>query len=342
MEWLAQEFQKRTGVRCEFFVGDEELWLDEERTTALFRICQEALTNVTRYAQATEVRISVESEDGHVSLRVSDNGRGISEAESRATDSFGCSGCANGRVCSAAHSRFRETPAKARRSWSKFPRRNPTWRSRSMLHILITDDHAVLRRGLMQILEDGFGKVRFGEASNASETLAQLGKNRWDMAVLDITMPGRSGLDVLKEIKALRPELPVLILSVHSEDQFAVRVLKAGAAGFLNKDFAPEELVKAVRRVLAGGRYVSTSLAEKLAFSLDKKGGGQFPHQELSDREFQVLRMIASGKTVSEIGEELGLSVKTISTYRTRILDKMGLHTNAEITRYAFEHKLVE
>jgi two-component system, NarL family, invasion response regulator UvrY len=209
------------------------------------------------------------------------------------------------------------------------------------MKILITDDHAVLRRGLRQIIEDGFGKVQFGEAANASEAIAQVAKEAWDLVVLDITMPGRTGLEALKEIKTLRPNLRVLVLSVHSEDQFAVRVLKAGASGFLNKDSAPEELVKALRKVLAGGRYVSNSLAEKLAGTLDKKGG-EFPHQQLSDREFQVLRMIGSGKTVSEIAEELSLSVKTVSTYRARILEKMNLSTNAELTRYSFAHKLVE
>ena len=209
------------------------------------------------------------------------------------------------------------------------------------MKVLITDDHAVLRRGLKQILEDGFGKIQFGEAANTSEAIAQVAKENWDLVVLDITMPGRSGLDALKEIKALKPTTRVLVLSVHSEDQFAVRVLKAGASGFLNKDSAPEELVKAVRKVLAGGRYVSASLAEKLAFTLDHPSD-QLPHQTLSDREFQVLRMIGSGKTVSEIAEELSLSVKTVSTYRARILEKMKLNTNAELTRYAFENKLVE
>jgi len=209
------------------------------------------------------------------------------------------------------------------------------------MKVLITDDHAVLRRGLKQILEDGFGKIQFGDAANAGEAIAQVAREHWDLVVLDITMPGRSGLDALKEIKTLKPNMRVIVLSVHSEDQFAVRVLKAGASGFLNKDSAPEELVKAVRKVLAGGRYVSASLAEKLAMKLDKPGD-QLPHQTLSDREFQVLRMIGSGKTVSEIAQDLSLSVKTVSTYRSRILEKMNLNTNAELTRYSFEHKLVE
>jgi DNA-binding NarL/FixJ family response regulator len=209
------------------------------------------------------------------------------------------------------------------------------------MKILITDDHAVLRRGLMEILEDGFGKVQFGEASNVSEAMTQVTTSTWDLIVLDITMPGRSGLDALKEIKALLPDARILVLSVHSEDQFATRVLKAGAAGFLNKDSAPEELVKAARKVISGGRYVSSTLAEQLASSLERKHT-DFPHQQLSDREFQVLLLIGSGKTVSEIAVELSLSVKTVSTYRARILDKMNLNTNAEMTRYCFENKLVE
>ncbi len=209
------------------------------------------------------------------------------------------------------------------------------------MKILITDDHAVLRRGLKQILEDGFGPVQFGEASNASEAIEAVARENWDVVMLDITMPGRTGLEALKEIKAIKPQQRVIVLSVHSEDQFAVRVLKAGASGFLNKDSAPEELVKAVRKVTAGGRYVSSSLAEKLVMNLDHPTDRP-AHQALSDREFQVLRMIGSGKTVSEIAVELSLSVKTVSTYRTRILEKMELNTNAEITRYAFENKLVE
>ena len=210
------------------------------------------------------------------------------------------------------------------------------------MKILITDDHAVLRRGLKQILEDGFGKIQFGEAANASEAIAAVAGEFWDLVVLDITMPGRTGLEALKEIRALKPTQRVLVLSVHSEDQFAVRVLKAGASGFLNKDSAPEELVKAVRKVTAGGRYVSASLAEKLAGTLDQPASDRPAHQALSDREFQVLRMIGSGRTVSEIGVELSLSVKTVSTYRARILEKMQLNTNAELTRYCFENKLVE
>src|SRR5881275_778044 len=208
------------------------------------------------------------------------------------------------------------------------------------MKILITDDHAVVRSGLKQILLEAFPKAEFGEAGSAQEALDRVWKETWDVVVLDITMPGRSGLEVLREIKKSRPKIPVLVLSMHPENQFAVRVLKRGASGYMTKESAPQELVGAIKKVLAGGRYVSTSLAEKLATYLSSDS--QKPAQELlSDREFQVLRLIASGKIVSEIARELSLSVKTISTYRTRVLEKMGLRNNAELMHYAMQHQLV-
>ncbi len=203
------------------------------------------------------------------------------------------------------------------------------------------DDHAVVRRGLRQILADEFRRADFGEARNAQEALARVWKEKWDVVVLDITMPGRSGLEVLREIKNAKAKVPVLVLSMHPEDQFAMRVLKAGASGYMNKESAPEELVRAVQKLLAGGRYVSPSLAEKMALYLTEDIKGT-PHERLSNREFQVMRLIASGKTVREIAEENFLSVKTVRTYRQRILEKMGLKRNAELIRYALEHKLVK
>lgn len=210
-----------------------------------------------------------------------------------------------------------------------------------MIRVLITDDHALIRRGLKQVLQEGLGAVMVGEAEDARQALEQVMTNKWDVVVMDITMPGRSGLDVLRDIKLAYPQLPVLILSMHPEEQFAVRVLKAGAAGFIPKETAPEELIKAIRKVLAGGRYVTAALAEKLAFDLATHSDKP-PHESLSDREFQVLRMIASGKTVGQIGEELSLSVKTVSTYRARILEKMRMENNATLTHYAIKHGLVD
>lgn len=209
-----------------------------------------------------------------------------------------------------------------------------------MIRVLIVDDHAILRRGLRALLSDEFHGAAFGEASNAEEAVKQLGKKIWDVALLDITLPGKSGLDLLKELKAARPKLPVLVLSVHPEDQFAVRVLKAGAEGYMTKESAPEELVSAIRKILAGGRYVSPTLAEKLALSV-KKDFTRTPHETLSDREYEIMCRIASGRTVTEIAGELSLSVKTISTYRARILEKLGVKNSAEITRYAIGNGLV-
>jgi DNA-binding NarL/FixJ family response regulator len=208
------------------------------------------------------------------------------------------------------------------------------------MKILITDDHAVVRQGLKQILLEEFTRAEFGEATNAQEAIERVWKENWDVVVLDITMPGRSGLEVLKEIKKSRPKLPVLVLSMHPEDQFAVRILKIGASGYMTKESAPNELVGAVRKVMAGGRYVSPSLAEKMASYLAVDVHTP-PHERLSDREFLVLRLIASGKTPTVIAKELALSVKTISTYRMRILEKMNMSNNAELTHYAIQNQLV-
>lgn len=210
-----------------------------------------------------------------------------------------------------------------------------------MIRVLIADDHAVVRRGVRQILEEVSDIQVVGEAASAGELWPKVREGRFDAVVLDLNLPGRSGLELLGDIKRERPEVPVLILTVHSEDQYAVRALKAGASGFLTKESAPEKLVDAVRRIAEGRRFITPEVAEKLASSLAHDEKGQ-PHEALSDREFQILKMIASGKTVSQIGRELALSVKTISTHRTRILKKMGLKTNSELTHYAIRNGLVE
>jgi len=210
-----------------------------------------------------------------------------------------------------------------------------------VIGVLIADDHAILRRGLKEILEDDLQDAIYGEAGNAQQVLAEVQRYEWDLVILDITMPGRSGLDLLHDLKQLRPNLPVLVLSMHPEDQYAKRVLKAGAAGYMNKETAPEELVKAVGKVLSGGRYVSAALAEKLASDLSADTE-RLSHERLSNREFEVLRMIASGKTISQIAEELHLSVTTVSTHRARILEKMGMANNAELMRYAMRNALID
>jgi len=210
-----------------------------------------------------------------------------------------------------------------------------------VIKVLIADDHAVVRQGLKQILADTAEMVVAGEAVNGEEVLNKIRGETWDVLVLDMSMPGRGGYDVLKDLKLIQPKLPVLILSIHSEEQYAVRLLQAGASGYLTKESAPEELVQAIHKVVNGGRYISPALAEKLAFQLGHESEKPL-HETLSDREFQVLRLIAGGKTATGIAEDLALSVKTVSTYRTRILQKMNLKTNAELIRYAIENRLVE
>jgi two-component system, NarL family, invasion response regulator UvrY len=212
-----------------------------------------------------------------------------------------------------------------------------------MIRILIADDHAIVHRGLKQIVADEPDMVVAGEATTGHEALMLIRQQPWDVVVLDLSMPGRGGLDVLKELSQERRRVPVLVLSMHPEEQFAVRALRLGAAGYLTKESAPEELVKAIRKAVAGGRYVSAALAEKLAGHLGgERGDERPPHEMLSDREYLVLRLIASGKSVSTIADELALSVKTVSTYRTRILEKMRMQNNAELTHYAISNRLVE
>jgi two-component system invasion response regulator UvrY len=209
-----------------------------------------------------------------------------------------------------------------------------------MIKILVADDHAVVRNGLKQIVGDTSDMVIAAEASNGQEVLNKALKDDYDIVLLDITMPDINGLDILKEIKSQRPELPVLILSMHPEEQYAVRALKAGAAGYLTKESAPEELIRAMRKVSSGGKYVTLSLAEKLASVLETSAEKPL-YQILSDREYQVLCMIATGKSVKQIANELLLSAKTISTYRSRLLRKMNMNNNIELTRYAIQNRLV-
>ena len=210
-----------------------------------------------------------------------------------------------------------------------------------MIRILIADDHAIVRKGLVQILAESPGPITVDEADSGEEALDKAWHNDYDLVLLDISMPGRGGLDALKELKRHRPQLPVLVLSMQPEEQYAVRVLRAGASGYLAKAGAPDELVDAIHKVLAGGKYISNALAEQIAFGLIDEGEKPL-HETLSNREYQILTLIASGKPASVIAGELALSVKTVSTYRARILKKMKMKNNAELTHYAIANKLVD
>jgi len=210
-----------------------------------------------------------------------------------------------------------------------------------MIKVFITDDHSLIREGFKKMLKDEKDISIAGEAANAKVTMNFVLNNPLDILILDLNLPDKSGLDLLKELKALKPDLKILILSMHPEDRFAMRVLRAGASGYITKESAGEELVKAIRKVYNGGKYVSESLAEILAFEI--QGGTEKPiHEILSDREFQVLQMIASGKTLAEISDTLSLAVTTVSTYRARILAKLNLHSNADLIYYAITNKLLD
>jgi len=209
-----------------------------------------------------------------------------------------------------------------------------------MYRVLIADDHTVVRRGLKQILLEGFPNAEVEEVADAEELIKKIIQSEWDLVISDLSMPGRSGLEALQQIKQLRPQIPVLILSIHPEEQYAIRVLRAGASGYLSKDMAPDELVIAVKKVMLGKKYITDTIAEKLAAVLDQDMS-RLPHELLSDREFNVLKLLASGKSVSEIAESMFLSITTVSTYRTRMLTKMAMKTNADLTLYAIENKLI-
>jgi DNA-binding NarL/FixJ family response regulator len=210
-----------------------------------------------------------------------------------------------------------------------------------MIRILIVDDHEVVRAGVKKIFDEQPMTARFGEAGTINEAMRLVREDEWDVTILDLSLGDRSGLEALKELKQIRPKLPVLILSMHSEEQYARRAFKAGAAGFITKDTPRAELVSAVHKVVQGGRYVTPALAEKLVVDLER-GSDRPPQEALSDREYEVMRLIASGKTVREIAALLSLSDRTISTYRTRMLRKMGMKTNAELTHFAIQNKLVD
>jgi two-component system, NarL family, invasion response regulator UvrY len=209
-----------------------------------------------------------------------------------------------------------------------------------MIRILIVDDHVMFREGLKQILAKHSDMHVVDEAGSGQTAMEKVLQHKLDVVLLDISLPGRNGPELLSEIKKRKPEIGVLVLSMHPEDQYAVRMMKAGALGYLTKESAPEELISAIRKISTGGRYISSKLAEEMAVALDTNSP-KLPHQTLSNREFQVMRMLASGKSLKEIADEMNISEKTVTTYRARILEKMNLHNNVELTLYAIEHRLL-
>ena len=209
------------------------------------------------------------------------------------------------------------------------------------MKILIADDHAIVRKGLKQLLLEEYPAAKIEEVADGGSLVPKVSNEEWDVVICDLDMPGRGGLDVMRQIKQIAPKLPVLIVSIYPEDQYAIRVLKAGAAGYVSKDAATEELAKAVRQIMLGRKYISPLVAEIIADDMGYYGSDKAPHELLSDREFEVFKLIATGKSVSEIAEKSSLSSSTVSTHRARILMKMKMKTNAELTRYALDNKLI-
>ena len=209
-----------------------------------------------------------------------------------------------------------------------------------MIRILIADDHAIVRKGLKQLLLEQYPTAQIGETSDAEDLISKVMKQDWDVVICDMSMPGRSGLEALQQIREIAPKLPVLIMSMYPEDQYAIRVLKAGGSGYLGKETIHDDLVKAIEMVMIGRKFITPSIAEKLADALDTDINRP-PHQDLSNREFDVFKLLATGKSISEIASQLTLSTTTVSTYRARVLTKMNMRTNAELTRYALENNLV-
>ncbi|MGA2869285.1 MAG: response regulator [Verrucomicrobiota bacterium] len=360
IEWQANEFQLRTGIVCHIPQKVHSLNLNEQQATAVFRIFQEILTNVARHARASEVQIELKFAGQNLILKVQDNGEGISDTRINGGTSLGILGMRERMTLLGGELLIQGIPEKGTTVTLSVPlnrigsgsadkrvamangekrgdRLSPT--TDNPLRILVVDDHAVFRQGLKQLLAENFPDASFGEAGNAHQALELLDNATWDVLLLDLSMPGRGGLDVLEQAKNIQPRTKILVLTMHPADQYAVRVLKAGASGYLTKESVTEEVVTAIKKVLAGGKYVTAALAEKLLLNLND-GGGK-PHEQLSDREYQVLVTLAMGKSVKEIGAELSLSAKTISTYRARILQKLQFKTNADIVSYAMREQLI-
>ncbi|MEA2064457.1 MAG: hybrid sensor histidine kinase/response regulator transcription factor, partial [Gemmatimonadota bacterium] len=337
IEWQLEEFEKRTGIKCECNLNIKDTVLDNDLSRAIFRIFQETLTNIARHANATSVSVNIEMINGKLELTIQDNGRGITKKQISNPRSFGLVGMRERLYPWGGGFEISGVPRKGTKV--KVSIRLENIMEGSRIKILIVDDYPVFRKGLIEILSGVKEFAGIDEASNGQEVLDRVWKNNYDVIVLDLSMPGISGLDVLKQLRSEKCPIPVLVLSRYPEEQYAVRVLKAGADGYLTKESAPEELVNAIKKVALGGQYISPSLAEKLAVHL-KTDSDEKPHERLSDREFQVMQLIASGKTVGEIADEMALSIKTISTYRTHILEKMNMNNNAQIMYYALKEKL--
>jgi PAS domain S-box-containing protein len=341
IEWQLQEIQQRTDLTYTLQKPVEELTLDQARATAVFRIFQEAVTNIVRHAEASHISVRLVQHANAVLLEVTDDGRGISRRQITDRNALGILGMRERARLWGGYVTINSAPDAGTTVTIWIPRETaPLEVGTGITRVLVADDHATVREGIRRFLADTPDLMVAQEACAASEIFKAVAAGDCDVVLLDISLPGRDGLDVLKELKQRYPTLPVLMFSVYAEEQYAIRALKTGAAGYVTKNSEPEVLIAALRKVAQGGRYVSASLAERLALEITADVDKPL-HATLANREYQVLLMLGEGKTVKEIASMLSLSVKTISTYRTRILHKLRLHTTADLIRYTLSQQLL-
>jgi PAS domain S-box-containing protein len=347
IEWQLQEIHRRTGLTYTVKLPTQEVVLDHARTTAVFRIFQEALTNVIRHAGATHIAVRLVQHSDIVLLEVADDGKGIApEQLASQASSLGLLGMHEraqrwGGEVIVQRGEHEGTILSVRIPCDLIETgASMTEKESPVIRVLLADDHAAVREGARRFIAATTDLVVANEARQAQEVFDIVATGTCDVVLLDISLPGRDGLDTLKQLTQHYPDLPVLIYSAHPEDQYGVRAFRAGAAGYLSKDSEPETLLAALRKVAQGGRYVSPLMAERLAHDLTTDAADR-PHTHLGDREFQVLRLLATGQTVTDIADSLSLSVKTVSTYRRRLLQKMHMKTNADLIHYAIQHQLV-
>jgi len=341
IEWQLQEIQQRTDLLYTLQKPTEESTLDQARATALFRIFQEAVTNVVRHAEASHIYVRLVQHANAVLLEVADDGKGISRKQVTAPTSLGLLGMRERARLWGGYVTINGTPDVGTTVTIWIPRETaPIAVGTGVTRVLVADDHATVREGIRRFLADTTDLVAAREASTAPEIFEAVVAGDCDVVLLDISLPGRDGLDVLKELKQRYPTLSVLMFSVYAEEQYAIRALKTGAAGYVTTNSEPDVLITELRKVAQGRRYVSASLAERLAVEITTDVDKPL-HATLANREYQVLLMLGEGKTVKEIADALALSVKTVGTYRTRILRKLHLHTTADLIRYMLSQQLL-
>jgi PAS domain S-box-containing protein len=341
IEWQLQEIQQRTELTYTLNKPTQELTLDQARATAVFRIFQEAVTNIVRHAEASHISVRLVQHVNAVLLEVMDNGKGITRRQISERNSLGILGMRERARLWGGYVTINAAPDVGTTVTIWIPRETaPMEVGTGVTRVLVADDHATVREGIRRFLAETPDLMVAREACSASEVFDAMAAQDFDVVLLDISLPGRDGLDILKELKHHYPTLAVLMFSVYAEEQYAIRALKTGAAGYVTKSSEPEVLIAALRKVAQGGRYISASLAERLAVEITA-ATDQPLHATLANREYQVLLMLGEGKTVKEIADKLSLSVKTISTYRTRILHKLRLKTTADLIRYVLSQQLL-